>query len=70
MDNRQPGPDHGRQVTANPHRWGGNVPIQDVSFNLYSSETSEALAFRAGEIDLDPQVLSPKSFASTSGPSS
>jgi peptide/nickel transport system substrate-binding protein len=60
-------PTKGAQVTANPHWWGGTVPIQRIAFTFYSSETSEALAFRSGEIDLDPQVNSPKSFAATSG---
>src|ERR1700722_17786718 len=60
-------PTKGAQVTANPHWWGGTVPIQRITFTFYSSETSEALAFRSGEIDLDPQVNSPKSFAATSG---
>lgn len=60
-------PTTGAELSANPHRWGGNVPIQHVSFKIFSSQTSEALAFRAGEIDLDQQVLSANSFASTSG---
>jgi len=60
-------PTKGAQVTANPHWWGGTVPIQRMAFTFFSSETSAALAFRAGEIDLDPQVNSPKSFAAASG---
>jgi peptide/nickel transport system substrate-binding protein len=60
-------PTKGAVMTANPHWWGGKVPVQRVEFTFYSSETSEALAFRAGEIDLDPSITSPKSFAATSG---
>jgi peptide/nickel transport system substrate-binding protein len=60
-------PTKGAQVTANPHWWGGKVQIQRIAFSFYASETSEALAFRAGEIDLDPGISSPKSFAATSG---
>jgi len=60
-------PTKGAVITANPHWWGGKVPIQRVNFTFYATETSEALAFRAGEIDLDPGVGSPKSFAATSG---
>jgi peptide/nickel transport system substrate-binding protein len=60
-------PTKGAQLSANPHWWGGKPPIQRISFTFFSSETSEALAFRAGEIDLDPYVYSPKSFAATSG---
>jgi peptide/nickel transport system substrate-binding protein len=60
-------PTKGAVITANPNWWGGKVPIQRVNFTFYATETSEALAFRAGEIDLDPGVDSPKSFAATSG---
>jgi len=60
-------PTKGAVITANPHWWGGKVPIQRVNFTFYATETSEALAFRTGEIGLDPGVGSPRSFASTSG---
>jgi peptide/nickel transport system substrate-binding protein len=60
-------PTKGAVVSANPHWWGGKVPIQRITFTFYSSETSTALAFRAGEIDIDPFVSSPRSFAATSG---
>ncbi len=60
-------PTKGAQVTANPHWWGGKVAIKRIAFTFYATETSEALAFRAGEIDLDPGISSPKSFAATSG---
>ena len=60
-------PTSGAELSANPHWWGGEVPVQHISFTFFSSETSEALAFRAGEIDVDPSVISPRSFASTSG---
>jgi peptide/nickel transport system substrate-binding protein len=60
-------PTKGAELTANPHWWGGKVPIQRITFTFYSSETSEALALRAGQIDVTPYVGSPKSFAATSG---
>jgi peptide/nickel transport system substrate-binding protein len=60
-------PTKGATMTANPHWWGGKVPIQRVDFTFYSTETSEALAFRAGEIDIDPSVSALRSFASVSG---
>jgi peptide/nickel transport system substrate-binding protein len=60
-------PTKGAELSANRHWWGGNVPIQHISFTFYSSESSEALAFRSGEIDLDPYIISPSTFASTSG---
>jgi peptide/nickel transport system substrate-binding protein len=60
-------PTTGAQLSANPHWWGGRVPIRRISVVFFASETSEALAFRAGEIDLDPYVVDPRSFAATSG---
>jgi peptide/nickel transport system substrate-binding protein len=60
-------PTTGAQLSANPHWWGGKVPIQHVSVKLYSNETSLALAFRAGEVDLDPYITAPQAFATTSG---
>ena len=41
----------GVELSANPHYWGGNVPIQHISIKFFSDENSQALAFRAGEID-------------------
>jgi peptide/nickel transport system substrate-binding protein len=60
-------PTKGAQVSASPHWWGGKVAVQRIAFTFFASETSEALAFRAGEIDLDPGISSPRSFAATSG---
>jgi peptide/nickel transport system substrate-binding protein len=60
-------PTKGAQVSANPHWWGGRVPIQHISVKLFASETSEALAFRGGQIDVATNVLNPKAFKSTSG---
>jgi peptide/nickel transport system substrate-binding protein len=60
-------PTTGAELSANPHWWGGRVPIQRISFTFFSSPTSEALAFRAGEIDLAPDVYDPQPFASTAG---
>jgi peptide/nickel transport system substrate-binding protein len=45
-------PTTGAELSANPHWWGGTVPVQHISFKFFSSETSEALAMRAGEIDV------------------
>jgi peptide/nickel transport system substrate-binding protein len=59
-------PTTGIELSANPHWWGGTVPVQHISFKFYSSETSEALAMRAGEIDAAfPQDGA--AFAATSG---
>jgi peptide/nickel transport system substrate-binding protein len=60
-------PTTGAELSANPHWWGGKVRIQRISVKLYSNETSLGLAFRAGEVDLDPLIDNPKTFAATSG---
>jgi peptide/nickel transport system substrate-binding protein len=54
------------ELTANPHYWGGKVNIKKVSVQFFSSETSEALAFRDGEIQLAFPIDN-KAFASTAG---
>jgi peptide/nickel transport system substrate-binding protein len=60
-------PATGATLSANPHWWGGKVPVQRVTFTFFSNANSEALGMRAGEIDVAPDVLAPKTFASTSG---
>ena len=60
-------PTTGAELSANPHWWGGKVPIQHISVKAYSGETSLALAFRAGEVDLAPEITDAKTFAATSG---
>jgi peptide/nickel transport system substrate-binding protein len=60
-------PTRGAELSANPHWWGGTVPIKRITLKLFADETSLALAMRAGEVDLDPYILDTKSFASTSG---
>lgn len=59
-------PTTGLQLSANPRWWGGKVPVQHVSVKYFASETSEALAFRAGAIDV-AFPLNATAFASTSG---
>ena len=60
-------PTTGAEFSANPHWWGGRVPIQHISYKIFATETSLALAMRAGEVDLDPLIVDPKSFEETSG---
>jgi peptide/nickel transport system substrate-binding protein len=59
-------PTRGIELSANPHWWGGKVPIQHISFKFFDSETSEALAMRAGEIDV-AFPTDGATFASASG---
>jgi peptide/nickel transport system substrate-binding protein len=42
----------GAEVSANPNYWGGKPKIDRISIKFFRDETSMALAFRAGEIDL------------------
>lgn len=59
-------PTSGAELAANPSYWGGEVDIAQVDWSFFSSETSAAIAFRAGEVD----VYFPddnKAFASTAG---
>jgi ABC-type transport system substrate-binding protein len=60
-------PTTGAKLSANPHWWGGVVPIQRVTVGTFADETSLALAMRAGEIDVDPYVLDTATFARSSG---
>ena len=60
-------PTTGLELSANPHWWGGTVPVKHISVKLFANETDEALAFRGGEIDVADDVLNPRAFASTSG---
>jgi peptide/nickel transport system substrate-binding protein len=57
-------PTSGGELTANPHWWGGKVPIQHLSIKFFADENSMALAFRAGAIDV-AFPTSPRSFSST-----
>jgi peptide/nickel transport system substrate-binding protein len=59
-------PTRGAELSANPHWWGGKVPIQHISYKFFTSETSEALAMRAGEIDV-ASASDGRSFAASSG---
>jgi peptide/nickel transport system substrate-binding protein len=45
-------PTTGVEFSANPDYWGGDVPISKVTMTIFADETSEALAFRAGEVDI------------------
>jgi peptide/nickel transport system substrate-binding protein len=60
-------PTTGAELSANPHWWGGKVPIKRIAVKVFSNETSLALAFRSGEVNLDPQIDNPKTFAATAG---
>lgn len=60
-------PTRSLELSANPHWWGGKVPIKHISFKLFSDEKSEALALRAGTIDIGFPNTDYDSFKSLSG---
>jgi peptide/nickel transport system substrate-binding protein len=45
-------PTTGVELTANPHYWGGPVPVKHISVKFFLDDTTMALAFRAGELDV------------------
>jgi peptide/nickel transport system substrate-binding protein len=55
----------GLELAANPHWWGGAVPIQHISIKLLSDDTSASLAMRSGAIDVVPVVTIPQPYTST-----
>jgi peptide/nickel transport system substrate-binding protein len=59
-------PTSSASLKANPHWWGGQVPIQHISEKFLSTESSEALAFRGHAIDVTGALIGdPQAFAST-----
>jgi peptide/nickel transport system substrate-binding protein len=60
-------PTSGASFSANPHWWRGTVPIKRIQFSFFASESSLALAMRAGSIDMDDSVSNIRPFAATSG---
>lgn len=59
-------PNTGIEFKANPNYWGGPVNIDALSVKYFKTETSAALAFRTGEIDVAFPTEA-ASFASSSG---
>jgi peptide/nickel transport system substrate-binding protein len=57
-------PTRGLDLVADDAYWGGAPQIRKISIKFFSDENSMALAFRAGEIDVAPQVGQPQAFAS------
>jgi peptide/nickel transport system substrate-binding protein len=59
-------PTSGAELSANPHWWGGPVPIKHISFKFFSDEVSMALAFKGGAIDFATPVDA-QGFEATAG---
>jgi peptide/nickel transport system substrate-binding protein len=57
-------PTTGLELSANPHYWGGKVTVKHISVKFFATDTSMALAFRAGEID----VAFPQSYQQFASP--
>jgi peptide/nickel transport system substrate-binding protein len=60
-------PTSGLELSANPHWWGGPVDIKHISIKFLADENSEALAMRAGAIDIVSGVQDARAFAGTAG---
>jgi peptide/nickel transport system substrate-binding protein len=60
-------PTSGVEYNANPHYWGGKVPVQHLSVKFISDPSAEALAMRSGAIDVAFFSGSPSTFATASG---
>jgi peptide/nickel transport system substrate-binding protein len=56
----------GAELSAVPKYWGGTPPAKRISVKFFSSETSLALAFRAGQVDIAFPSDAP-AFAATAG---
>jgi peptide/nickel transport system substrate-binding protein len=59
-------PTSGAELSAFNQYWGGKPLIKHITFKFFTDETSEALAFRAGQIDA-AFVSGGTAFTSTSG---
>jgi peptide/nickel transport system substrate-binding protein len=60
-------PSTGIEASANPYYWG-HVNIQHISMKFLADDNAAALAMRAGEIDLYPQLLTDvKGFMAAAG---
>ncbi|MFF5233708.1 ABC transporter substrate-binding protein [Dactylosporangium sp. NPDC000521] len=59
-------PTAGAELSKNTTYWGGPVNIERIAVKFFSNETSQAIAFRAHEIDM-AFPFDNRSFASTAG---
>jgi peptide/nickel transport system substrate-binding protein len=59
-------PVSGIEMSANTRYWGPKPRVQHISIKFFADETSEALAMRAGELDLAAPFDS-RAFRATSG---
>jgi peptide/nickel transport system substrate-binding protein len=57
-------PNSGFNTSANTHWWNGRVNVQHFDVKFFGDETSMALAFRAGAIDM-AETFDAQAFAST-----
>jgi peptide/nickel transport system substrate-binding protein len=58
------------ELSANPRYWRGKVPIQKISIKFIADPTNQALAFRAGDIDIANNLADPRGFVAASGAAS
>lgn len=60
-------PTTGLELSAHDDYWGGKPPINRVSVKFFADNSSMALALRAGEIDIAPNINKPESFDAAAG---
>jgi peptide/nickel transport system substrate-binding protein len=57
----------GAELSANDSYWGGRPQIRGISIKPFLGESSMAIAFRAGELDLATGIRDGRAFEATSG---
>lgn len=62
-------PTTGMELSRNRYYWGKKPPWEHISVKFFSTETSLALAMRAGQINVDLGVGNVKTFKATAGSS-
>ena len=60
-------PTTGLELSAFDDYWGGKAPIDKVSVKFFADNNSMALALRADEIDIAPNVSDPEGFDAAAG---
>jgi peptide/nickel transport system substrate-binding protein len=59
-------PTTGLELSPNPNWWGGAIPVRHISVKVLKDETPEALAMRAGDLDITFPAIG-TAFAKTAG---
>jgi peptide/nickel transport system substrate-binding protein len=57
-------PNTGIEATANPHWWNGRVNVKRLSIKFFNDDTSMAIAFRGGAVDM-AETFDARGFSTT-----